>query len=119
MPGGIKIKRISAAKLKSMDSLDLITIIEGMVNQLNSLAEFKVADRILLELESRIINSAFCQSGIEDNLTELAVRLLDEIEPDERWPEESGFTRNTLLLGTIVLLRNRLTLMRNRYLATP
>lgn len=102
-----------------MDALDLVKIIQEMINPITSLAEFKVANRILLELESRIINSTFRQAGIEQDLAELAIRLLDEVEPAERWPEESGFTHNTLLLGAIVLLRSRLTLMRERYLATP
>jgi len=51
-------------------------------------------------------------------LAELAVRLLNEKEPDERWPEESGFARSALLLGTVVLLRSRLTLLKARLLAT-
>jgi hypothetical protein len=71
IPGGIKIKRLGETKLKSMDSLDLIKIIQETPNS-----------------------------------------------PAERWPEESGFTRNVLLLGATVLLRNRLELMKARYLAT-
>lgn len=69
-------------------------------------------------MESRVINSTFCHLGIEYNLAELAVQLLDEDETDERWPEESGFTRDALLLGAVVLLRSRLTLMKARLLAT-
>ena len=101
-----------------MDSLDLIKIIqEKEMLEPNSLSEFKIAKRILLELESRIINSTVCQLDIEFDLADLAAQLLDEKEPTERWPEESDFTRNTLLLGAIVLLESRFALMRARYLA--
>ena len=101
----------------------MIKIIQEIVGQINadpreSLVKFQLTDKILLELESRVINSTFRQLGIEHDLAELAVRLLNEKEPDERWPEESGFARSALLLGTVVLLRSRLTLLKARLLAT-
>ena len=121
-----KAKELSKAALKRMESLELIKLANRLVNRPDAdletaISQLDYAEKILLIIESRTINSVFRQSGIEYSLAELVYQLFSEESLDggtknsgKEWPENSVLARNALLLGALVLMRHRLSLMKNR-----